>query len=438
MLKYIVKPWFGAVLALSMFTCVACLVTGPTDNVASKATGTFRTTNLIVDDTTKIGGIIDACTTPTSGCSGKPNFEFTPTTGHAQVIGTGANFGTIRALFDAKETLDGTATVPQQLVQFILDGASTASSGSNFGLESTVNVTNSSGARNIAFLVGAQGSTAGNVAIESSNGDWLQEDAVATFTNSGHSILHDLTAPVSAGIYNFSQSSSVVLGNNVAAPVLMPGDSVQGPLLGLGQASASGEQLVTRNTVTGAFGTRGGIAIGLDTTVDAGARGGVSITRAAGGGFGTSEKGLWVSYGNDTTTYQTANDMIMRNDEVNKSIFFVTGGTGQAHTPLTLRGASAHWNADGPAVTPFSCGTGASITGTDAAFRITAGTTTGGGCTAIFATDYATAPPSCIIYPENGTLPVCQVFSSAIICASGIADGAIYNVHCIGTTSQDQ
>lgn len=84
-----------------------------------------------------------------------------------------------------------------------------------------------------------------------------------------------------------------------------------------------------------------------------------------------------------------------------------------------------------PVVT--TCGTAPAITGNDAAFKLTVGTSASNACTVTFGTAYATAP-ICVV--QNATTGaganVYAVAAGTIIWSSALADSTVLYVHCIG------
>lgn len=255
--------------------------------------------------------------------------------------GTQAPDTVFRSMFNVLKTMVG-ATESQQANQTIIDGTVNTTGGTRnvWAGEFGADASRSAGANaltNVALLLHARNGQTNN-AIESIAGDWRQTDPTATINNAGAVLTNSLAIQPAGSTVDLTNASAVTLGDKLVAPIKVPGTTSQNPQLGLGTASASAnEQLAIKNTVTGSFGTVNGVGIGLDTTVDAGARGGLIVHRGAGGNFGgTDAKALWVSGSNDLTTTQAAGDLVVFNQEAGKQILFVTGGTGAGNTPLLL------------------------------------------------------------------------------------------------------
>jgi len=429
----------AALLLASSFMLAARSTTQNAGAASSAAIlGTIRTENIVVDNAMSVGGDISACVNVLGGCIGKPRFTFDPQLGETNIEAEGVTDNVFRSLHNILKDMSG-ATASQQLVQSIISGTvdTTAGDINVWAGEYGVQVTKSAGGnalRNIAILIHATGGDE-NLAIESTAGDWFQNDAASSIINNGELHSHSFEILNSnPGTVDFTNATSVTLGNQVQ-PFQIPGTTSLNPTISLGGAAGNGEQLIIKNTVTGAFGSLNGVGIGLDTTVDAGARGGIIIHRGAGGNFGGSDaKALWVSSGGDVSS-QAAGDLVVFQQETGKSIWFVTGGTGTNRTPLVLKAPSSHWLADGPTVVPSSCGTGPTIAGPDTSFRISSGVSGTGTCTLTFANTY-TSVPSCVVFPEGGAaIPTCTISATAITCSAGIVDATTYNWHCIGTSS---
>lgn len=435
----LVAPFLA--LALSTASVATCFVLASRSAQVSITGRTTRTDDLVVDDTAKVSGWMTVCTNVTAGCIGKPSFEVQTNTGETNIYGDGGLADdTFRSLHNIlKDVNAGTAS--QQLVQSIIGGTLDTTAGplNTWAGEYGADATRSAGSNpltNIALLLHAQGGQV-NYAIESIAGDWYQSSATATINNAGALLTKSLSIQASGGAVDFTNASAVTLSDKLVAPIKVPGSTTVNPVIGLGTATASAnEQIAIKNTVTGSSGTVNGVGIGLDTTVDGNARGGLIIHRGAGGNFGgTDAKAFWVSYGADLTANQTAGDVVIFNQETNKSILFVTGGTGTTKTPLTLKAPSAHWLADGNTPATSSCGTSPAVAGSDTAFKVTngSGATT---CTITFGTTYTSAP-ACTVFPEAGAaVPTCTISATAITCTVTVAS-AVYNWHCIGKTSGD-
>jgi hypothetical protein len=233
------------------------------------------------------------------------------------------------------------------------------------------------------------------------------------------------------GALTMSGNGAVTLGNNVAA-FQVPA----GPVT-IGQAStvSDGTQLQTKNTNAG--NSIGGMDVGLDTTVNAGARGGYFVYRGAGGGFGgSSEVGMVLAGGtNDFIVGASAGDMGVFNTTVGKSILFsADGSTFKAQMALDSTGNLkmlnvGHLRAQGNAVT-LTNATCNSTSCNDIAGTVTTSSTT---MTITFASTYTGADDAtCVIEPRGAaTLPTCTTSATAITCTT-VATATKYHYLCIG------
>lgn len=117
------------------------------------------------------------------------------------------------------------------------------------------------------------------------------------------------------------------LGNNVANFIVPGSSSVTPRIILSGASAAAGEQFVMKNTVAGS--QTSGMSIGLDTTVDAGVRGGLFLWRGAGGGIGgANEAGFAFSAGSDFLAGAAAGDLCIFNTTPGKKILFGSDGSG--------------------------------------------------------------------------------------------------------------
>lgn len=394
--------------------------------------GTIRTENLLVDNETLASGHFQICPNVTGGCIGKPMLEFEPSTGILNLYTSGLPDNVFTSAFNILKVMNG-ATQPQQLQQTLISGTVDTTAGptnvwaGEFGAEAS----KSAGApilRNTALLVHAANGDE-NLAIDSLYGDWVQHDTASTFTNAGDTITGSLSIYVGApGPVDFTNATAVMLGSALVSPVGIPGATNLNPQLYLGGSMGDGYQLVTRNTRNDIVGGLGGLQVLLDTTPDALARGGIGIHRAAGGGAGSNGKGFFVSGGTEFNPNLNANDLSIYNQEANKSIFFVTGGTGTTRTPLVLKN-TAHIGMDGSSPVISACGAGPSaVTGPDSAFYFTTGAGAG-ACTITFSTTYG-AKPVCTARAEgSAVIPTCTTSATAITCTT-VAAATEYHWHC--------
>lgn len=400
--------------------------------------GTFKTSDLIVDDTAKVGGVYLSCVGVEAGCVGKPNFSVDPTTGHVAVTGTGADWTTIRSLFDSIETLSA-ATADQQNNQTILNGTMdcTTSDHQTFAGEFTNQVSCSAGGHtltNIALLINAQNGTT-NVALESGHGDWHQEDTAGTFANDGHTQLHDLSIEASSpGAVDLTNATGVTLGTHLVTPIEAPGSTSVTPIFGLGTSiGGEAEQLAIKNTVTGSPGLITGIDVGFDTTVDGSARGGIMLSRGASGNFNVlTSAGFWMSGSGDLSSDLAANDLMIMNLAAGKSIVFQAGGTGATHTVAIMR-PTGHQVIGTQTLPSLSAGCtsggGSSIVGGDGAFKLTTGATST-ACTVTFANTW-TLSPVCTITSEAGATHTETVTPDTVVFSAN-QSSKVYNAICVG------
>ncbi len=115
--------------------------------------------------------------------------------------------------------------------------------------------------------------------------------------------------------WTFDTGAIVTLGDNVATFKVPTGQ------IDVGGSTSDGSQIHVKNTNAGA--ATSGITIGLDTTVNAGQRGGLFIYRGAGGGFGgANEAGFAFSAGSDFITGIAAGDLAIFNTTASKRICF--------------------------------------------------------------------------------------------------------------------
>lgn len=132
--------------------------------------------------------------------------------------------------------------------------------------------------------------------------------------------LAPITVLPDAGSYG-----EVRLGNNVKPYCIVPDTDIdERSWLGIGVTSLVGDglgtQLQIKNTNTSAGG--GGIHVMLDTTVNAGARGGLFITRGAGGSPTGNGGGVWMANTNDSPIGgAVANDLCFFNQNGGRALF---------------------------------------------------------------------------------------------------------------------
>jgi hypothetical protein len=194
----------------------------------------------------------------------------------------------------------------------------------------------------LATRVGSPGHLLSNVAIlaNASGGDPGQDyaflsnhGAIRMNTADGATlgIVDAASVRVTTGAADFSAASAIKLGTNITSPNnTIPGDATHTPQLSLGIAVVNdGTQIQVKNTNPGQADS--GLEVQLDTTVDANVRGGLAISRGAGGGGGLGGSvigGLVMSSGVGFVTSSNANDLILYNQTNGKRILFSADGSG--------------------------------------------------------------------------------------------------------------
>ena len=209
-------------------------------------------------------------------------------------------------------------------------------------LELSVDVTRSAGANIIvaAALVanaGINGAIAGDeVYCIRSNAGAMRIDDVVYFPLNRAGITGGFTvgsvagpvAPIGQMQVNcpltVEPAQSVSIGQAVA-PFRVPGAAAINPQIALGAAAAGVMQLVSKNTV--AANVDAGIEIQLDTTVNAGMRGGLNIYRGAGGGSGGAvQVSVGIGSGVGVPVGVTANDGYIISTAVGKRLLLSSDG----------------------------------------------------------------------------------------------------------------
>lgn len=150
--------------------------------------------------------------------------------------------------------------------------------------------------------------------------------------------------------WTFDSGSVVNLGDNVGTFKVPTGQ------IDVGGSTSDGCQIHTKNTNAGA--ATAGIVVGLDTTVNAGQRGGFFIYRGAGGGYGgANQAGFVFSAGSDFLSGIAAGDLAIFNTTVGKRICFSADGS--AYTMGAVLDANGEFIATRLRVGSPSGGTGA-------------------------------------------------------------------------------
>lgn len=416
---------FTGVFVASVALVVALVVTHEAPRY--EARGTFRTTDLIVDNTAAIRGDIGLCTDGTTTCAGIPHLTWHPTVVTGGSTGRMSLSGNYEAFTQLAATTASVTLVADMFCQGTANATATdiACRGGEFdALASRV-----AGGNNVVntalTLQAANGQT--NTALDSLNGDWRLNGGSFQITSGSERISGALTVD-SGGVVDFSAAGAIKL-NNLVTSFAIPGSAATRANISIGNATDinDGTQIQTKNIKT-ADGSVG-VDIGLDTTINALIEGGLFITRGAGGSFGSGQKGLWVGPGNILTPAEVANDLTIYNVEASKSILVITGGIGTAHTSFGIR-PNGHLSAENVAPTPSACGAGPSPTlvGDDKWFTVHTGAGAT-GCVVTFAVAFV-GIPICTVSAANGTQPAYTKAADSITLGAGTAAAVDYDVHC--------
>lgn len=112
----------------------------------------------------------------------------------------------------------------------------------------------------------------------------------------------------------------------------------------------------------------------------------------------------------------------------------MTGTTGAFTSAVVAQSTGSHYRTTiSTAATVSACGTSPTVSGTDAAGRITLGTTSSGGCTLTFKTTY-TNPPSCVVRFEDAATnaAVSYTVTATTLVITGASDAKLFDYFCIG------
>lgn len=152
---------------------VAVIAIGVSRVPRALTTGTFRTTDLLVDNTTAIKGNVGLCTDGTTSCTNIPHLTWNPTQVAAAAIGRMEILGT--ASVNTQLTGSTTAGTTLDLDIFIQGTANTTSGAATFvGGEFDALVSRSAGGNtvsNVALTLDAANGQS-NIALKSLAGDW--------------------------------------------------------------------------------------------------------------------------------------------------------------------------------------------------------------------------------------------------------------------------
>lgn len=245
---------------------------------------------------------------------------------------------------------------------------------------------------------------------------------------SEHGVLRNFD-PVSFG------PGDVALGTNVDN-FEIPGSPTTTARIGIGGLpSIDGTQLQTKNTDPSS--ALAGLSVALDTTLNAGIRGGLVIHRGANGGYVSGLSGGLVLAGGAGFPFagSQANETAMYN-EFGASI--VLGADNTGFTSWGRWTPSNHMVVDTGLGTPTlgagcTSGTSSSIFGNDTAFKVLTGSTST-ACTITFKKTYTAAPICTIRTDGSATQPTCSVSATAITCSTN-QSATTYDFICIGQPS---
>lgn len=285
-------------------------------------------------------------------------------------------------------------------------------------------------ARGIEIMVDATKTGAGAL-----NSTAAQLNAVG-----GYAIYSEQGSLRLAGDVDFGPGA-VRLGDNVRS-ITLSSDGTNTPRIVLGWPSGSppspdGSSIFMKNNIAGV--SVAGTRLALDTTVQAGIRGGFRISRGSGGGLAGNDSGIAVSGGTGFPFLNSAANQFNVYDELGQGIVF---GANTSFTPMWKMTPKDHFvnanvsNSAGTGRVPTksaSCDTGgsSSIIGSDFVVRWKMGASAT-ACDITFIQPYTTAIPTCVVTGEGGAgVPTYTVALDKISVSTGVA-GATYNAWCFG------
>lgn len=196
-----------------------------------------------------------------------------------------------------------------------------------------------------------------------------------------------------------------------------------------------GATIAVRNVDVGV--SNAGYGVALDTTTNAGIRGGLVVSRGAGGGTGGNNNGIVTSGGTGFPFLDSAAGQWNVYAEQGPIVF----GASTAFTPAFRLSQNDHLvaattsDAGGTPVVPAKsaacdAGGGSAITGNDMAFKLTTGATSV-ACVVTFIKTYTVAPV-CVVTPEGGiVMPTFTTTATTLAMTVNVA--GVYNVMCWGT-----
>lgn len=377
---------------------------------SSAMLGTFRTTNLDVDENVVIGA------------QGSGQIQFGPVSPAADqkmLITQDSPDDTAQLWVQSDDTNHVGALGNNEQINVVLRNDTTFDTSANAAHASGIDVivdstiaTGSNPLENIAIAANAS-CPGGNCQAFS----WRSQ--FGTMQNDG---------PV-----NFASSPDVQLGQHVQQFAVVPATpTTSTPQLDVGRAfSVDGYNIHTVNTATGV--ANGGLFIQLDPTVTSGIRGGLTVDRSA--SVGANNAGIIIAGGSgDPWISSLANEWSMYS-EIGPIVF----GTDQSFTNSDMRlSVKGHWIEDishGSPTLDAGCTAGgsSSIVGNDNAFKLITGASST-TCTLTFRNTW-TLPPICLVTTEGGVaLPTYTISPTALTFTTNLS-AKTYNTYCVGQPS---
>jgi hypothetical protein len=129
-----------------------------------------------------------------------------------------------------------------------------------------------------------------------------------------------------SGPVDLSAATEIKLNSNVSG-FEVPGSVTENPRVGLGTLLGNGYQLQVKNTVPGNLTM--GLQVGLDTDVAPGIRGGLVLSRGAGGSFNNNEAiFVYAANNNEFVNGSATNDVVIanQNSEAGRRLLFSSDG----------------------------------------------------------------------------------------------------------------
>lgn len=425
------RPWPG--IGAALVIVVGGIFTAKIGKaIIPQTTGTFHTTNLIVDNAAMLSGRTSMCTSEVDGClAGENRMVFDPT----NLPGMQLNIIPATSVFTVlrHDHITGLNNIHvSQAQETVADGTYDATTTGTLAVavEADALGTRSAGTfvhQNIGLLATASGGQE-NYALYSNGGD-IRMNPVST--DQFGSVTS--TNLATTGFADFSAATSIAFNTHITSTFNeFTGDSTHTPVVSVGNTPITdGTGIQVKNT--NAAQAISGIDMLADTTINANQTTGIFMTRGAGGGGGASGNnpaGLAL-VGNPGSVVVGANqgDLVLYTN-IQAVVFAADHASFTTATRLT---SNNHWSQDtsfGKPTTSVSCDgvTVAVVTGNDNAFKVTTGT--GSTACVISFTKTWTQPPTCTAFPEGVALPTCTISPTAITCTVNVA-GA-YNFMCNG------